>query len=160
MPGLNGLEVTRQVRQRCAHTRVAVLSVIADEPYVAEALRNGASAYVLKGSQGTELARAVREATAGRQYLGPPLSKRALEMRRPKTDATAPDPYDMLTAREREVLQLAAEAYTSPNIAERLNISKRTAETHRARVMKKLALHTQTDLVLYALRRGIISKNG
>jgi DNA-binding NarL/FixJ family response regulator len=159
MPGLNGLEVTRQVRQRCPRTHVAVLSVNADEPYVLEALRNGASAYVLKGCNGAELVRAVRETAAGRHYLGPPLSERALEMYRAKPGQAPKDSYELLTPREREVLQLAAEGYSSTEIGDRLNISKRTAETHRARLMRKLDLHTHTDLILFALRRGIISKN-
>ena len=160
MPGLNGLEVTRQVRQRCPRTRVAVLSVSGDEPYVVEALRNGASAYVLKGSNGADLIHAVREAAAGRRFLGPPLSQRMIDMfgNKPGND-TAIDPYEKLTTREREVLHLAAEGHTSPDIADRLKMSKRTAETHRAHIMKKLGLHTQTDLILFALRRGIISKN-
>ncbi len=158
MPGLNGLEVTRQVRQRCPHTHVAVLSVSDDEPNVTEALRNGASAYVLKGSNGTDLIRAVREAAAGRRFLGPPLSERALGLSAAKP-GTAIDPYEKLTTREREVLHLVAEGLTSVDIAGRLQMSRRTAETHRARVMKKLRLRTQTDLILYALRRWIISKN-
>ncbi len=157
MPGLNGLDVTRQVRQHCPHTRVAVLSVSADQPYVVQAMLNGASAYVLKGSNGTELIHAVREAAAGREYLGPPLSKQTIDMVRAHAKEPLPHSYGTLTGREREVLHLAAEGLATADIAARLHISPRTAETHRSRLMKKLGLRSQTDLVFFALRQGIIS---
>jgi two-component system, NarL family, response regulator NreC len=99
---------------------------------------------------------AVREVVAGRHYLSPPLTERAIESYVDKARTAPPDPYDTLTAREREVLQLAAEGYARSDIGARLSISPRTVEAHRGSAMRKLDLRTQTDLVRYALRRGII----
>jgi DNA-binding NarL/FixJ family response regulator len=157
MPGLNGLEVTRQLTKHFAKTRIVVLSMYANEAYVVEALANGASAYVLKDSHSGDLIHAVREVAAGRRYLSPPLSDRAIEAYQAKAKAATLDRYETLTTREREVLQLTAEGRTNTEIASRLGISARTAETHRANLMHKLVLHTQADLIRYALRRGIIS---
>jgi DNA-binding NarL/FixJ family response regulator len=156
MPGLNGLEVTRQAGKHSSHTRIVILSMYANEAYVLEALGNGASAYVLKDSSSADLVLAVREAASGRRYLSPPLSDRAIEAYQEKAKAASLDNYETLTTREREVLQLAAEGNTSSEIAARLGISPRTAETHRTHLMHKLSLHTQADLIRYALRRGII----
>jgi two-component system response regulator NreC len=156
MPNLNGLEVTRQVSQRWPRTRVVILSMHANEAYVLEALRNGAAGYVLKDSSAADLVKAVREVVAGRRYLSPPLSERAIEAYLHKAQSAELDPYETLTTREREVLHLAAEGHSNAEIAARLSISPRTAETHRANMMRKLNLHTQTDLIRYALRRGIL----
>jgi len=156
MPGLNGLEVARQVSQRSPQTRVVILSMYDNEAYVLEALRAGAAAYVPKESTSAELVRAIREAVAGRRYLSPPLSERAIEIYMQRAESAALDPYETLTAREREVLHLVAEGHTNAEIAARLFVSPRTIETHRANLMRKLGLHTQTDLIRYALRRGIL----
>ena len=156
MPSLNGLEVTRHVRQRFTETRVVMLSMYANEAYVLQALRNGADGYVVKDATATELVRAVREAAAGRRYLSPPLSERAIEAYLEKTQTGTLDLYQSLTTREREVLHLAAEGSSNPQIAARLVISPRTAETHRANLMRKLGLNTQTDLIRYAMQRGIV----
>jgi len=156
MPGLNGLEVTREVTQRSPQTRVIVLSMHANEAYVLEALKNGAVGYVLKDSCADELVRAVRQASTYRYYLSSPLSERAIAAYVQRAQKTSMEPYDTLTTREREVLQLAAEGHTSAEIAGRLFISARTVETHRANLMHKLGLTNQTDLVRYALRRGIL----
>ena len=156
MPVLNGLEVARQLSKHAAHPRIVVLSMYSNEAYVLEALGNGASAYVLKDSSSADLVHAVREVAAGRRYLSPPLSDRAIEAYQEKAKAATLDKYETLTTREREVLQLAAEGNTSTEIAGRLGISSRTAEAHRSNLMHKLALHTQADLIRYALRRGII----
>jgi DNA-binding NarL/FixJ family response regulator len=156
MPGLNGLEVTRQVRQRTSRTRVIVLSMYSNEAYVLEALRNGAAGYVLKEAHADDLVHAVREVVAGRRYLSPPLSECAIEAYLQKARDTGLDPYETLTAREREVLQLAVEGRTNGDIAAALYISPRTVETHRANMMRKLALHTQADLIRYALQRGLL----
>ncbi len=156
LPGLNGLEVTRQVHQRFPQTRIVILSMYANEAYVLEALRNGATAYVLKEASAAALVHAVREVTAGRRYLSPPLSDNAIEAYVQKTKTGPVDPYEILTTREREVLHLAAEGRSNSEIAVRLGISTRTAETHRANLIRKLGLHSQTDLVRYALRRGIL----
>ncbi len=156
MPGLNGLEVTRQTIKHTSQTRVVILSMYANEAYVLEALGNGASAYVVKDSSSADLVLAVREVALGRRYLSPPLSDRAIEVYQEKAKAATLDKYETLTTREREVLQLTAEGHTSAEIAGRLGISSRTAETHRSNLMHKLDLHTQADLIRYALRRGII----
>lgn len=156
MPGLNGLEVTRQVRQRFPYTRVIVLSMHANEAYVLEALRHGAAGYVLKESSTAELVQAVRTVVAGRRHLSPPLSERAIEAYAQKAAPSPLDIYETLTTREREVLQMAAEGRRNGEIAARLAISPRTAETHRTHLMRKLGLHNQADLIRYALRRGIV----
>ena len=156
MPGLNGLEITRRLTRSVPQTRIILLSMHANEAYVIEALRNGASGYVLKGSEARELVRSIRAVLDGRRYLSPPLSEDAIAMYVEKAAGAPFDPYDTLSSREREVLHLAAEGHTSPEIATRLYISARTVETHRGNLMRKLGLRTQTDLVRYALRRGIL----
>jgi DNA-binding NarL/FixJ family response regulator len=156
MPSLGGLEVTRRVRQRYPHTRVVVLSMYANEAYVLEALRNGASGYVLKEASAADLVQAVRRAAQGRPYLSPPLSERAIEAYVERAGTGALDLYETLTAREREVLHLAARGLSNPEIAARLSISPRTAETHRANILRKLRLQGQTELVRYAVQRGIL----
>jgi two-component system response regulator NreC len=159
IPGLSGLEVTRQLAKRSPKTRVVILSMHGDKSYVLEALRNGAAGYVLKDSSADELIKAVHEAAANRRYLSPPLSDSAVDAYVQQAGATTTDPYDSLSSREREVLQLAAEGQTNPQIGKRLFISPRTVEIHRANMMTKLDLRNQTDLIRYALRRGIISSD-
>ncbi len=156
MPDLNGLEVARHISQHIPETRIIILSMHANEAYVLEALRNGASAYILKDSRANDLITAVREVAAGRHYLSPPLSERAIDAYIEKSRSAALDPYETLTTREREILHLTARSYSASEIAARLSVSPRTVETHRANLMRKLDLHTQTDLIRYALRRGII----
>jgi two-component system response regulator NreC len=156
MPGLNGLEVTRQVCQRTPQTCVVIVSMYSNEAYVLEALRNGATGYVLKDTETSELVQAVREVAAGRRYLSSPLSERAIEAYVKKAHAAPLDLYETLTTREREVLHLSAEGCTNGEIGTRLGISPRTAETHRANLLRKLGLHSQTELVRYALQRGIL----
>jgi two-component system response regulator NreC len=156
MPGMNGIEVARQVKSRFPQTRVVILSMHANEAYVLEALRAGALGYVLKESQGSELIRAIHEAHNGQHYLSAPLSERAIEVYVQKTKEISQDPFERLTPREREVLQLAAEGHPSAEIGEKLSLSSRTIEMHRSNLMHKLGLNTQTDLIRYALKRGII----
>lgn len=158
LPGLNGLEVTRRVVAQVPQTRVIVLSMHATESYVLDALRSGAAGYVLKTTATASVVEAVGAALAGQRYLSPPLSALAIEAyMRKADDATARfDGYKMLSAREREVFQLAAEGLTNAEISERLQISPRTAETHRTHIMRKLGLHSTTDLVRYAIQHGII----
>jgi DNA-binding NarL/FixJ family response regulator len=156
MPGLSGIEVARQVTHRVPKTRVLVLSMHASDAYVLEALKNGVTGYLLKDSQATELAQAVRQVAAGQRYLSQPLSERAIELYIQRSSSGTLDIYETLTTREREVLQLAAESHSTAEIAERLFISPRTAESHRANLMRKLGLNTQTDLIRYAVRKGII----
>jgi two-component system response regulator NreC len=157
MPGLNGQEVIRTVRKRQPKTRTIVLSMHSSEPYVIEALKNGAAGYVLKDASYADLILAVREVMAGRRYLSAPLSERAIDAYQEKARASEADRYEMLTRREREVLQLAAEGHTNSSIANRLSISPRTAETHRTNLMHKLGLRSQTELIKYAIERRIIS---
>ena len=156
MPGLNGLEVARQLHRQTPKVGVVVLAMYDDEGFVLEALAHGVSAYVLKDSNSSDLVQAVREVAAGRRYLSPPLSDRAIETYLQLAKTGAMDKHETLTTREREVLQLSAEGHTNSEIAARLGISTRTAETHRSRLMHKLGLHTQSDLIRYALKRGII----
>jgi DNA-binding NarL/FixJ family response regulator len=157
MPGLTGLEVARRVRQRAAHVRIVVVSMHAAESYVREALRAGAIGYVLKESPAADVVQAVRAAADGRRFLSAALSERLIDAYIQQSSATTDDPYDLLTEREREVLYLAALGYTAPEIAERLVLSVRTVENYRAGVLRKLDLRNQTDLVRYAIRRGIIA---
>lgn len=155
MPRLHGSEVLRQVRTLSPQTRVIVLSMHNDEAYVIDALRHGAMAYILKGSESLEIAHALTEVLAGRRFLSAPLSEWAINalVTKPATEA---DPLQTLSQRERIVLQLAAEGNNNPEIAEKLFISPRTAETHRTNLLRKLGLQTQTDLVRFAIRKGLI----
>jgi DNA-binding NarL/FixJ family response regulator len=155
MPRLHGMEVLRQVRSSSPHTRVIVLSMHNDEPYVIEALRSGAAAYILKGSESQEILQALKEVLAGRRFLSATLSEWAINalVAKPADDS---DPLQSLTQRERMVVQLAAEGHTNAEIAEKLFISPRTAETHRTNLLRKLGLQTQTDLVRFAIRKGLI----
>ena len=156
MGGLNGLEVTRQVSKQSPKTSIIILSMYNNEVYVLEALRAGAKGYVLKDSTAAELVKAVREAIIGRHYLSTSLSERAIEKYIEKSKETYLDPYDTLTTREREILNLAAQSYNNAEIAERLFISRRTVEVHRANAMRKIGLHSQTQLIRYAIKRGIL----
>ncbi len=156
LPGLHGLDALRILRQRAPHTRVVVLSMYDTVAFVAEALRLGALGYVLKGGKAGDVLAAVRAAAAGRRYLSPPLSERDVADYLAKTESAGDDPHDLLTPRERQVLQLAAAGMTCPEIGARLQISERTVERHRSNLMHKLGLHSQTELVLYAVRRGIL----
>lgn len=156
MPGISGLEVTRQAKQQSPQTRVVVLSMHATEGYVVEALHNGADAYVLKNANGADVVHAVREVTCGRRYLSPPLTERAIEAYAERANGASVDRYETLTTREREVLQLAAEGHSHREVAARLGISPRTAEVHRANLMRKLGLRSQTELIRHALKRGLL----
>jgi DNA-binding NarL/FixJ family response regulator len=155
IPGLFGLEVTRQVRQRSPQTAVIVLSRYVNEWYVTEALRNGAGGYVAQHADASELIRAVRTVLQGHRYLSAPLSMDDVQTWLTE-GRRAGDPYETLTSREREVLQLVAEGYSSTRVARRLSISVRTAEAHRANVMRKLRLKNHTALIRYALARGVL----
>ena len=155
LPRLHGLEALRQVRAASPLTKVLVLSMHHDEPYVVEALRAGAMAYILKGSESAEILHAVQEVLAGRRYLSATLSERAITALTNRTPDES-DPLNALTPREREVLALAAEGLSMSQMAEKLFISPRTAETHRTNLMQKLGLQSQTDLVRFAIRKGLI----
>lgn len=156
MPRLHGIEVLRQTRTLSPHTRVMILSMHNDEPYVIETLRAGAMAYILKGSESQEIAHALTEVLAGRRFLSGPLSEWAINALVSKPADTS-DPLQSVTPRERMVLQLAAEGASNSEIAEKLFISPRTAETHRTNLLRKLGLQNQTDLVRFAIRKGLIA---
>jgi DNA-binding NarL/FixJ family response regulator len=156
MPDLNGLEVLRQVKERSPGTSSIVLSMQSADVYVVEALRAGALGYVLKETGPSELLGAVQQVVRGQRYLSPRISERLIEVLLETTEKLPADPYQSLTNREREVLQMAAEGLTTSEIGKRLSISPRTAELHRGRMMNKLGLHNQTDLIRYALKRGIL----
>jgi two-component system response regulator NreC len=153
---VSGIEVARQVKEKCPHTAIVVLSMYGDKKHVLEALQAGARAYVVKKSVSWELVQAVREALVGHRYLGPSLADVVVNAYLEKAESGPADPYDSLSNREREVVHLAAHGYTNTEIAERLCISRRTVETHRANAMRKLDLDNHTELLRYALQRGIL----
>jgi len=158
MPNLNGIEAARQIRDESPDTQVVMLSMHSDEGYVLRALKAGAKGYLLKDSAEADLARAIRAAVAGKAFFSPAVGKVLLEdyMRKLKRTG-AEDSYELLSAREREILQLVAEGKSSKEIANLLNLSVYTVETHRAKVMQKLNLRGIPELILYAVRKGIIS---
>jgi two-component system, NarL family, response regulator NreC len=156
MGGINGLEVTRQLSKKCPKTGVVILSMHSNEAYVLEALHSGAKAYILKDNTTEDLVRAIREVASGRRYLSSPLSERAIEAYTQKTEPLSQDPYEQLTTREREILQLASQGWSNVAIADRLFISHRTVETHRANLMHKLGIRSNAELLQFAMLHGII----
>lgn len=155
LPDMNGLEVARQVTSKSPQTRIVVLSMHANEAYVVEALRAGATAYVLKESGAAELVQAIHDAADGKRFLSSSISDRAINNYLQKAEGVPLDPYHTLTSREREVLQLTAEGLSGIEISERLHISPRTVETHRANMMRKLRVRNQKELIRYALQRAL-----
>jgi two-component system, NarL family, response regulator NreC len=152
MPELNGIEATRRLGQSVPHTRVLALSMHKDSVYVREILRAGARGYLLKDSPAEELVAAVRLVASGEGYLSPAVSNAVLDdYRRHVTD-----PIDLLSSREREVLQMLAEGKTNKEIATVLNLSVYTVDAHRGRIMEKLNLHSINELVRFAVRNGLI----
>ena len=159
LPGLNGLEVCRQVNRagvKFKKPKVVMLSMHANEAYVVEALRAGASAYVVKEAAADCLFQAVRVVAAGGHYISPPLSENSLGEYKRLAASGRPTPQQSLTPREREILQMTAEGLTGVDIAERLHISSRTVETHRANLMKKLRVRNQKELVRFAMENGLV----
>jgi DNA-binding NarL/FixJ family response regulator len=158
MPSLNGIEAALQITQIHPQIAVVMLSMHSDESYVLRALKAGAKGYLLKDSAESELIRAVHAVAEGKSFFSPAVSKVLLDdyVRKLKRSGTD-DPYDLLTAREREVLQLVAEGKSNKDVAGILNLSVYTVETHRANIMEKLNLHGVPELILYAVRKGIIS---
>ena len=158
MPLLNGIEVTRQIIRRLPSIGVLILSMHADEAYITQALRAGARGYLLKDSAGTELIRAVSAVAAGKSFFSPAVAKVMLDDYVQRlADKGIEDRYELLSEREREILQLVAEGHSSKGVAELLSISPATVETHRAHILQKLDVHSTAELVLYAVRRRIIS---
>lgn len=156
MPEINGLEATREIRACCPETEVIILSMHEGEDYLREALRAGAAGYVLKRAAAKELVGAIRAVRRGESYLDPALTRTLISDYVRKVDR-GDTPPDTLTERELEVLRLVAEGLTNRQIALQLNISIKTVQSHRANLMDKLNLHDRTELVRYAIRRGLIT---
>jgi len=152
MPELNGIEATRRLASSSPHTRVLALSMHKDSVYVREILRAGARGYLLKDSIDTDLINAVRAVAKGDGYISPGVSDAVLTDYRRHVTA----PMDLLTSREREVLQMIAESKTNKEIAVALNLSVYTVEAHRGKIMEKLNLHSTSELVRFAVRHGLI----
>ena len=158
MPQLNGLEAARQITKRVPAARVLILSMHADEVHITKAIEAGAVGYLVKDSADTELVKAVTATAEGKSYFSPAAAAVLLdEYRRSLARRGVTDPYERLSDREREVLQLMAEGHSTKSIAAVLGISPATVETHRSHVFEKLDLHSIAEAVLYAVRRGLIS---
>jgi len=156
MPGLGGLEATLQIRKELPDVKVLVLTQYEDREYIRRFLKLGVAGYVLKKTAGAELVAAVRAAARGGLVLDPEVAREAMREREEPAAGSAADPYDTLTDREKQVLKLVAEGKSNKEVAELLDISVKTAMSHRERIMEKLDLHSRTDLIRFALRRGVI----
>jgi DNA-binding NarL/FixJ family response regulator len=153
LPELNGIESTRQICDELSRTKVIALSMHKDSVYVREILRAGARGYLLKDSEDEDLLKAIRAVYRGEAYLSPAISDAVLTDYRKHVS----NPVDLLTSREREILTMVAEGKTNKEIAQALNLSIYTVESHRGSVMEKLNLHNTGDIVRFALRNGLIS---
>ena len=152
MPELNGIEATRRLASSVPHARVVALSMHKDSVYVREILRAGARGYLLKDSGAADLVAAIHAVASGESYLSPAVSNAVLDDYR----RHATNPIDLLTSREREVLQMIAEGKTNKEIAGTLNLSVYTVDAHRGKIMEKLNLHSSGELVRFAVRNGLI----
>jgi DNA-binding NarL/FixJ family response regulator len=158
MPNLNGVEATNQIVKRRPETGVIILSMHSDEGYLRRALAAGAKGYLLKHSADVDLHRAVEAVANGKSFFSPAIANTLLEdYMRQLQQRGLEDSYDLLTDREKEVLQLLAEGRSNKEVATALNLSTATVETHRTHIMQKLDLHSAADIVLYAVRKKIIS---
>lgn len=155
MPGLNGLDATSRIVKESPTTRVILLSMHANEEYFQQALRAGASGYLLKGAELAELELAIRAVGKGETYLTPAVAKYAIEAYREKSEGPS-GPLARLSMRQREILQLVAEGQTTKEIAQRLNLSVKTVETHRSQLMERLEIHDVPGLVRFAIRVGLV----
>ena len=157
MPGLNGVEAARRIVEDFPATKVAILSMHKDEAYVVRSLKAGVRAYLLKDSAESDLIAAIRSVMDGRSFFSPAIRKVLQEdFMRQLEEREVEDSYDLLTAREREVLQLVAEGKSNKEVANLLNLSLFTVETHRSHILQKLNLHTVPELILYAVRKGMV----
>jgi two-component system, NarL family, response regulator NreC len=158
MPMLNGIEAARQISAKLPQTAVVFLSMHSDEGYVLKALKSGARAYLLKDSAEYDLVNAIRAVDEGKAFFSPAISKMLVEdyMRQMK-EREVEDSYELLTTREREILQLLAEGKNNKDVVSLLNLSLYTVETHRSNIFQKLNLHSSAELILYAVRKGVIS---
>lgn len=158
MPNLNGIEAARQISSRLPQVAIVFLSMHSDEGYVLKALKAGARAYLLKDSAEQDLIGAVKAVSEGKAFFSPAISKMLVEdYMRQMQERKVEDSYDLLTTREREVLQLLAEGKSNKEVATVLNLSLYTVETHRSNILQKLNLHSGAELILYAIRKGVIS---
>jgi two-component system, NarL family, response regulator NreC len=158
MPNLNGMEASRQISAKNADVAIVVLSMHSDEAYVLRALKAGARAYLLKESAEADLVTAIRSVTQGKSFFSPTVSRVLVEdYMRQLQDRDIEDSYELLTSREREILQLVAEGKSNKDVANILNLSVYTVETHRSNIMEKLNLHSVPELILYAVRKGVIA---
>ncbi len=158
MPALGGIEAARQIARQCPSTRVLMLSMHADEAHITQAMEAGASGYLLKDSADDDLVKAVAATVQGKSFFSPAAAAVLLdEYRRSLARRGVSDRYESLSGREREVFQLMAEGHSSKSIAALLGVSPATIETHRAHVLEKLDLHSVAEVVIYAVRRGIIT---
>lgn len=158
MPGLSGPQAAIRIKQIDPHAKIIILTMHEDEEYVEEALGAGASGYILKDAASHELLTAIRSVFRGETYLSPKISKRIVNsyLKYSKRRTEPKTPYERLTIREREVLRLLAEGHSAKEISTLLDIQPKTVDAHRANLMKKLGLHTRSDLIKYAIRRKII----
>ena len=156
MPLLNGIETTRQITRRAPQTKVLVLSMYSDEAYVIQMLKAGATGYLLKDSADVDLLQAVQAVSQGKSFFSPAVARLMSDDYARQRGEDAVDRYESLSGREREIFQLVAEGKTNKQIAALLFISPSTVETHRGRIMEKLDLHSAAEIVLYAVRRGVI----
>jgi two-component system response regulator NreC len=157
MPNLNGIEAARQISAKQLRVAVVILSMHADEGYVLRALKAGARGYLLKESPEADFINAVRMVNEGKAFFSPAVSRLLVEdYVRQLQDKDIEDSYDLLTTREREMLQLIAEGKSNKDIANMLNLSLYTVETHRSNILEKLNLHSVPELILYAVRKGVI----
>jgi two-component system, NarL family, response regulator NreC len=158
MPLLNGIEATRQIVKRAPTVKVLILSMHSDEAYITQALQAGAKGYLLKDSADADLIRGIADVAAGRSFFSPAVAKVMLDdYVKHLANKGILDRYESLSEREREVFQLIAEGHTNREMADLLSISPATIETHRAHILQKLDLHNTAEVVLYAVRRGVIS---
>jgi len=158
MPGLNGIEALRRIKERSRKTKVLVLSMHATSEYVRAALRAGANGYIVKGSGISDLNEALESVLSGERYLSPQVERAALlDLIEGPKNAVELDPVARLTPREREVLQLIAEGHSNRSIAEQLGLSIKTVDGHRTRIMNKLDLHDVAALTRFAMRHGFVS---
>ena len=158
MPLLNGIEAARQIADRLPQTAIVFLSMHSDEGYVLKALKSGAKAYLLKDSAEYDLINAIKAVTEGKAFFSPAISRMLVEdYMRQMRDREVEDSYELLTTREREVLQLFAEGKPAKEVASILGLSLYTIETHRSNIFQKLNLHSAAELILYAVRKGVIS---
>ncbi|MET0515626.1 MAG: response regulator transcription factor [Nitrospiraceae bacterium] len=155
MPGMNGLEATSRMRQECPRIKVLMLSMYTNEEYLQEALRAGAAGYLLKDADRAELELAIKTVCRGETYLTPTVAKFTLDAYCRKGDVK-PGPLGRLTGRQREILQLIAEGCSTKQIAQRLDLSVKTVETHRAQLMERLEIHDVPGLVRLAIRTGLV----